>query len=234
MPILEWKTNIDKRNVSNKPYRLLCGSDWAVSCKRGYNIAMTPALVRGFVSNCLDNGADGVYLFNFFEENDTSSFEFVADSKETAHLKNCFSERIKAAKEPYMIPRRCVHIGSSNDRYPIKLKTGDSYTFSHQIKKPFDICEIVIGCDANVSLSAFINKSDKETPLQNIPAIKGFEYIPETKIGKESEFIYAISQAAPYVKSSVLTLEKNELAEITIKNNALQPVNLLWLELSFE
>lgn len=44
---------------------------------------------------------------------------------------------------------------------------------------------------------------------------------------------WAVSQAAPYVKSSVLPLEKNESAEITIKNNAAHPVDLLWLELSY-
>lgn len=234
MPISSWRQNIQKRNTANKKYVFLCGSDWGVSCMRGYNIAMTPALVRGFVSNCLDNGADGVYLFNFFEENDTSSFEFVADSKETGYLKNCFSERIKAAKELYTLPKRCVHIGDSNNRYPIRLNAGESYTFSHPIKKPFDICEIVIGCDADVSLSVFINENGKKISLQNIPALKGFEYIPETQIGKESEFIYAISQAAPYVKTAILSLNEDGPVEITIKNNTLQPVNLLWLELSFE
>ena len=234
MPIPQWKASIKKSNVANNKYIFLCGSDWGVSCKRGYNIAMTPALVRGFASNCLDNGADGVYLFNFFEENDTSSFELVEDSNGIAYLRNCFSERIKAAKEPYTLPRRLVHIGDSNDRYPIKLNAEESYIFSHQIKKTFNLCRIVIGCDTDASLSVVINKNDKETYLQNTPVFEGFEYITETEIGKESEFIYAVSQVAPFVKSSVLTLEKNELAEITIKNNALQPVNLLWLELSFE
>ena len=231
LPISQWRSSIQKRNVANHNYVLLCGSDWAVSCKRGYNIAMTPALVRGFTRECLCNGADGVYLFNFFEENDTSSFEFVADPK--ASLKNCFSERMKAAKEPYALPRRYVHTGNSKNRYPITLASGESYNFSHQIQKPFGLCKIVVGCDADVDLSVFINKGDQETALQNDPVFEGFAYIPETEIGKENDFIYAVSQAAPYVKSSVLPLAENESAEITIKNNAAHPVDLLWLELSY-
>lgn len=234
MPISNWKTSIKKRNTANNKYVFLCGSDWGVSCKRGYNIAMTPALVRGFTSECLDNGADGVYLFNFFEENDTSSFEFVADSNETAYLKNCFSERIKAAKEPNVLPRRIVHIGDSNDRYPIKLNAEECYIFSHQFKKTFNVCRIVVGCDTDASLSVFINKNDKETHLQNTPIFDGFEYITEINIAKRNDFIYAVSQAAPYVKTSVLPFEENGSTEISIKNNASHPVNLLWLELSFE
>ena len=233
LPISQWRSSINKRNIVNNNYVLLCGSDWAVSCKRGYNIAMTPALVRGFTRECLCNGADGVYLFNFFEENDTSSFAFVADPNGKARLKNCFSERMKAAKEPYALPRRCVHIGNSNNRYPITLALGECYKFFHEIKKPFDLCKIVVGCDADANLSVFINKSDQETALQNDPVCVGFAYIPETEIGKENEFIYAVSQAAPYVKSSVLPFEKNESAEIIIKNNAAHPVALLWLELSY-
>lgn len=233
LPISQWRSSINKRNIANNNYVLLCGSDWAVSCKRGYNIAMTPALVRGFVSNCLDTGADGVYLFNFFEENDTSSFAFVADPNGIAYLKNCFSERIKAAREPYSLPRRCVHIGDSNDRYPISLNAGESYTFSHQVKNPFNLCQIVVGCDADIALSAFTNKNNQETALLNAPVFEGFEYIPETEIGKESEFIYAVSQAAPYVKTSELSLKDKGSTEITIKNNTVHPVDLLWLELSY-
>ncbi len=60
MPILEWKTNIKKRNLSNNKYQLLCGSDWAVSCVQRYSVAMTPALVRGFANECVSNGADGI------------------------------------------------------------------------------------------------------------------------------------------------------------------------------
>lgn len=56
---------------------------------------------------------------------------------------------------------------------------------------------------------------------------------PETEIGKESEFIYSVSQSAPYVKTSALLFEENGSTEIAIKNKSLCPVNLLWLELSY-
>ena len=234
MPIPQWKASIEKRNVAKNEYALLCGTDWAVSCQRKYNIAMTPALVRGFTSECLHNGADGVYLFNFFEENGGNSFEYVADSNGNAYLKNCFLERMKAAREPDLLPRRCVHIGRSNGRYPITLGAEECYTFSGQIKKPFNRCQIVVGCDVDASLSVFLNDCDRKIPLQNQPALEGFAYLHETEIKKNGGFLYAVSQVAPYVKTATLLPAETESTEITIQNNAAQPVDLLWLELSFE
>jgi len=234
MPISQWRASIQERNTSNRPYSLLCGSDWAVSCMKGYNIAMTPALVSGFASECLSNGADGVYLFNFFEENDTSSFELTADANGTAQLKNCFFQRIKAAKQPDALPRRYVHIGASNDRYPIRLAAGGCYTFTHLLKQPFGRCTLVVGCDADVPVAASIHA--QTYPLQKEAVFPGFSYIPETQIGKDSEFIYAVSQAAPSVKSVRLPVSslENELLHITIRNQSAQAVNILWLELSLE
>ena len=75
--------------------------------------------------------------FNFFEQNDTSSFELVNDKSGGAHLRNCFSERIKAARSWECLPRRYVHIGNSNKRYPISLPFGDFYAFSKKIKSSF-------------------------------------------------------------------------------------------------
>jgi hypothetical protein len=167
LPVCAWRESIKKKNADHHSYRLLCGSDWGVSCMDRYNIAMTPALVRGFTSECLHNGADGVYLFNFFEENGGNSFEYVADSNGNAYLKNCFLERMKAAREPDLLPRRCVHIGRSNGRYPITLGAEECYTFSSQTKKPFNRCQIVVGCDVDASLSVFLNACDRKIPLQN-------------------------------------------------------------------
>lgn len=230
MPISQWRASIQKKNTAQRPYCLLCGSDWAVSCVRNYNLAMTPALVRGFACECISSGADGVYLFNFFEEDDTSSYELVTDGNR-ASLKNCFSERMKAAKEPYGLPRRWVHMDASKERYPICLAPTETYQFSHQPKKPFGTCRLTVGCDEDVALSVLVN--DSSVPLQNEPLFPEFAYIPPTQIGKGNSFIYAVSQAAPCVKSAVLP-EKEQLLEITVCNISAQTVNILWLELSFE
>ena len=104
MPISSWRESISKRNVNNNPYLLLCGSDWAVSCVPYYNFTMSPALVRGFANECLNKGADGVYLFNFFEDGADSSYELALDENNNAYLKNFFFERIKAGKEPNLLP----------------------------------------------------------------------------------------------------------------------------------
>ncbi len=235
LPVSEWKKSILKRNLNNNSYCLFCGSDWAVSCVDKYSIAMTPALVRGFTEACLAKGADGVYLFNFFEENDTSSFEFVPDDNGSAHLENCFLERIKASKQPQGLPRRYVHIGNSNRRYPISLGSGEAYTFTKTITGNFERCKIVIGCDMDVPLSVYVN--DQLIPtLQKELVFTGFEYIPGSDIGKNNDFIYAVTQAAPFVSSGYLPLvaEEKETLKMKIENNICQDVNLLWIEILCE
>lgn len=233
MPISEWKTNIEKRNISKKSYKLLCGTDWGVSCVQGYNIAMTPALVRGFTSQCISNGADGIYLFNFFEENDTSSFELTIDSLGTPHLTNCFTERMKAVKSFEALPRRHVHIGCTNQRYPITLDLNGFYKFMYRTTMPFNKCRIIIGCNRDALLSVKIDNCEPSL-LQNEEILSGFEYITQSKIGKQSEFIYAVSQAAPYVKSIPLSLSLNKNLEMVIQNISNETIKILWIELSFE
>ncbi len=235
LPIAQWRSSIEKRNTKNNPYCLLCGADWGVSCVPHYYIAMTPALVRGFTDTCLTGGADGVYLFNFFEENDDSSFEFVSGQKTTGHLENCFLERIKAANESECLPRRYVHIGSSDDRYPISLSSKNSYTFVKTINSPYKTVKCVVGCDKDVSLTVYAN--DRFVGVfKKQPVCFGFEHISEEDISKEHRFIYAVSQAAPFVGYVCLPddiAEKREL-KITIENTLCNEVKLLWLELVCE
>ena len=225
LPISQWKSSINKRNIANNNYVLLCGSDWAVSCKRGYNIAMTPALVRGFANECISNGADGIYLFNFFEENDTSSFELVNCDAESPYLKNCFAERMKAAKQVDKLPRRYVHIGSTNKRYPIVIQPNNFYEFKYQLKNSFNACKIIVGCDTDIPLFVSIDNACSKITLQKEQTPEGFKYIPESQIGEKSEFIYSVSQAAPFVKSAILPVEENEFLEINIQNTSEQDAN---------
>ena len=235
LPVLAWRDSIEKKNTAHHAYRLLCGSDWGVSCVARYSVAITPAYVRGFAETCLAQGADGVYLFNFFEENDTSSFAFVVDEN-GAHLENCFSERIKAAKHPQDLPRRYVHIGdSAKKRYPISLSAGETYAFEKTINAPFNTCKLLIGCATDAPFSVCLNdRTVRAVEKQSV--FEGFEYVPPSEIGKKSHFIYALSQAAPLV--SVVTLPVNALERgsfcIKIRNDAGETLQILWLELLCE
>ena len=234
LPVAQWRSSIEKRNASNNPYCLLCGADWGVSCMPNYFIAMTPALVRGFADTCLTSGADGVYLFNFFEENDTSSFEFVPDQNGSARLENCFSERLKAAKESESLPRRYVHIGSPEDRYPITLSRNSSYTFVKTIKSPYKKVKCVVGYDKDVALTVYANNRLVGS-FRKEPVCLGFEYISQEEISKEHRFIYAVSQAAPFVTSVCFPEDIAESKlKITIENAFCDEVKLLWLELVCE
>lgn len=232
MPVREWRESIKKKNTANHPYKLFCGTDWGISCVLKYSIAMNPALVRGFASECFHRGADGVYLFNFFEENGTSSFE-LAEEDGKVWLKNCFAERIKAAKESELLPRRYVHMGLTNDRYPICLAPEESYIFSYQAKKPFGKCELVVGCDF---AAACVSVNGKKLALQTKAIPEGYEYVPEDVIGKKSEFIYSLTQAAPCVQTAEVPQELLEqgLLNVSVTNCSSQHMKILWLEISYK
>lgn len=230
MPVSKWRESIDRKNAAKNPYTLLCGTDWGVSCVAGYEMPMTPALVRGFVNDCLAKGADGIYLFNFFEEDNPTALELAFDDLGAPYLKNCFAERMKAVRDFEALPRRHVHIDYTNQRYPIAIAAGGCYQFTQQLRPPFDKCKLIVGCDQDVSLSVAVNNLE-QLPLENETAPAGFEYIPRSEIGKCLGFIHAVSQVAPYVKTAILPAVSN--AEITVQNNSEQPVNILWLEFSF-
>lgn len=234
LPVVAWRESIEKKNADHNPYCLLCGSDWAVSCVSNYNLAMTPALVRGFADTCFENGADGIYLFNYFEQNDTSSFEFVRDEN-SGSLKNCFFERIQAAKAWQDLPRRYVHIGNSKKRYPISLCSGECYEFAKTIKSPFEKCRIVFGCDLDATLSvyangALLNNAQKEKTCSE------FAYIPPSEIGRDNHFIYALTQAAPFVFSVDIPINifENDSVNVKIKNDACNEMNIMWIEIVCE
>ena len=233
LPVSEWRESIKKRNVENRKYRLLCGSDWAVSCVTNYDFVMTPALVRGFADSSAAAGADGVYLFNFFEENDRSSFEFSLDKDGNPRLLSCFSERIAAAKNPLDLPRRYVHIGSTNERYPISLDSGEFYEYSIKISKPFEDVTLLVGFDKEESVTVSVNASLAKELKKNLPIYEGFEYIPPSE-KKKDEFIYTLTEAAPFVKSFIIptnTLFDGRL-KIKIQNHSNTELNILWLEIS--
>lgn len=216
MPVKAWRESIAKRNTEKRPYTLLCGSDWGVCCQAGQHIPMNPSLVRGFAADCLSQGADGIYLFNFFEENDDSSWELTEEGK----LKNCFSQRLFAARDPYGLPRRHIHIGATTNRYPILLAPGERYCFTYERGGKG---RVILGCDGDVFK---LQVNGKTVSLSEETVFPGYEYPAKTK----SDFVYAVTQLAPVVKTAPVTGER---IEITVENNTTEPANILWLELSF-
>lgn len=227
MPVSQWRSSICAKNIANRTYHLLCASDWAVSCREGFDIPMTPALVRAFASDCRYRGADGIYLFNFFEEDSASSWELQPDG----HLQTCFSQRMQAANCPQDLPRRYVHIGDSNSRYPISLLPGESYRFSQHIEKPFHACRLTVGCDIAVSFTLQINTTAPVFLVEE-PILPGFAYAPDNP----QLFIHAVSQAAPHVFSASFpnSILQDSDFSITLQNASHQAVNLFWLEISCE
>lgn len=233
LPFAAWKTRIGKKNTAQNPYTLFGGSDWAVSCTAHYNIAMTPALVRGFADACHRAGADGVYLFNFFEEEDTSSYEFVSDEAGT-RLENCFLSRIRAAKEPAALPRRYVHIAGTNKRYPIPLAPGQSYSFAQAFGTPCTRCCIAIGCDKDFPPSVTVNGSSV-TSREKEPIFEGFAFVPEDVVGRDNDFVYARTQLAPAVFVATLSgAVVGERLAVTIQNTGEETVHIRWLEVVCE
>ncbi len=234
LPVKEWRDSIDKRNKNGYPYKILCGSDWAVSCVSKYDLVMNPALVRGFAEASISSGADGVYLFNFFEEDDYSSFELITDEN-GAHLRTCFSERIIAANQPNALPRRYVHIGCSNEIYPINLESGGVYSLNKTIKAKYKKCRLIIGCKQDLPFSVSVNGA-LASKFTKEPVYEGYEYLPKEEVKKKGLFIYSITQAAPCVISVDLTSAINgkENFEVQIKNSSKLENEIFWLEIVCE
>ena len=230
-PVREWRDSIERKNTSRHPYKLLCGSDWGVSCIPGHSLAISSALVRGFTAEALERGADGVYLFNFFEQNSTSSFE-LSEENGRAVLENCFSRRMAAARDPYRLPRRHVHIGDSTRRYPIHLPSGAEYTFLYTKKSASESEKIIVGIDTDAPVSASINGVLDNICLQNEQAPQGFEYIPKEK-PNSNDFVYSPSQIAPFIRSAAFSIpcESEKTLSFTLRNASAEAINILWLEI---
>jgi hypothetical protein len=230
-PVQGWRESIEAKSTSHRPYTLLCGSDWGVSCIPAHSLAISPALVRGFTAEALERGADGVYLFNFFEQNSKSSFEY-AEENGHAILKNCFFERMAAARDPYRLPRRHVHIGDSTRRYPIALPSGTEYTFSYTKKSPAENGKIIVGLDSGAPVFASIKGVLDNICLQSERVLQGFEYIPKEKL-HPNDFVYSPSQIAPFIRSAAFSIpcESEKTLFFTIHNTSSEAIRILWLEI---
>lgn len=232
IPFAKWRDSIRNRGGKDG-YSLLGGSDWAVACLLKYDIIMNPALVRGFCDTCYLNGADGVYLFNFFADENESSMEFGFDSMGNPTLKNCFLSRLNAPNDIDKLPRRYVHIANTNSRYPIVLKRGESYTFSHSSERSFSKRVLYVGVSRAKKLEVVINGKVIEDEGSYLPIYKGFEPIDSDKIDHGNPFIYYLTQITPYVKKIALEEVVDKNIDIKLTNNG-EEISISWLEIAHE
>ena len=233
IPVSAWRESIAQKSAHPQNYSLLCGTDWAVSCVKNYNLPMNPALVRGFVHECRDRGTDGIYLFNFFEEINGKSLELTDAEDGSPLLRDCFLARMHAANEPDVLPRSSVHIGANRLRYPIPLEANGRYTIDYTAKPPFASVRLILGLDSESGVAVRVNGRLMEE-MERMEVLAGFSYVPASRV-EELHAIHAITQAAPTVYAVQLPITPNERTKLTveIENRADFPMYLLWVEFDF-
>ena len=88
----------------------------------------------------------------------------------------------------------------------------------------------MIGTDTDAPLCVTVGAASLMAK-ERIQAPEGFAYIPREEIGKQVDFIYALTQAAPVVRSVTLSADAvKENAVIEIRNMHAEEVKILWLE----
>ncbi len=234
MPVQQWRESIARKNPDNRPYTLLCGCDWGASCVYGRTIPLTPAMVRAFCNDCYQKGTDGIYLFNFMEEDTKTSWELTLDEEGKPQMQKCFLERIMAVYHPQDLPRRYPYVGYTNRRYPIPVAKKETYAFSMHANKPFEKCTLVIGCDEETDFSVSVNGCEKVALKKQTP-YPGFEYEKDF-VFQDAPAVHAVSQVAPFVMSGdipagILTAED---FAIVLNNIGAKDAKLLWIELIFD
>ena len=72
--------------------------------------------------------------------------------------------------------------------------------------------------------------------MQKESVCKTFEYLSESEIQKGHDFIYSVTQAAPFVSTVELTAStfENEGVMIKIKNDFCDEIKILWIEIICE
>ncbi len=187
IPIDEWRQKIAERNKSSYPYKLYCGSDWAISCGLPFSHYMTPALVRGFSTSCLERGADDIYLFNLADCNRETTIML---DENTHSLVNCSAARFTAATDPNHGSRRYVYISGCDHRYPIHIAPGESKSITIYTGKPASHYRLYLCSANNNAISVQIN-SHPMTPVEEEPLVPGF---PKPAVGQELPVRYCRGQ----------------------------------------
>ena len=167
IPVDKWRKSIELRNTKNHPYTLLCGTDWATRCDETLHSGMTMWLsleqLKGFASASYSVGADGIYIFNHFNTNDTGHtlsnmglYSCYLDKEGNKIFKNVLKEKICSVNsiEAAEAGKRCfVNTYSAGEKspYPIEISADNSFEVSINTgtKLPEKYWNVVVGIDKN-------------------------------------------------------------------------------------
>ena len=226
IPIGQWRQEIAKVNVNDNPYELYCGSDWAVSCGLPFSHYMTPALIRGFVTSCMERGADDVYLFNLV---DVSSETTVMLDEQTNALTDCVEARFAAVADPNNDTRRYVYLSGCDKRYPLAIPAGESKTVTIYTGNPGMEYRIYICSKDNNPYKVLLNGKSMSA-LQDEPVIPGFEKLAE---GEELPVRYSRAQFDNFVRFAAAQCH-NDIQSgyntFTRSNTGLSNTTISWIE----
>ncbi len=171
IPIDQWRQKIAERNINGNAYKLYCGSDWAVSCGLPFSHYMTPDLIRGFATSCLERGADDIYLFNLADCNAETTVMF---DEEKQSLVSCIEARFAAAANPNHGARRYVYVSGCDHRYPIRITSGESKSITVYTGKPAEQYRLYL-CSAEPNALSLRLNDHPMSALFDEPPIPGFE-----------------------------------------------------------
>ncbi len=209
IPVEAWRESIDKQNVKNHPYTLLCGTDWAVSCDR------TPYFVRdmwisieqfkGFVSGVYGRGADGIYIFNHFNINDEHQtmknlglYTCYIDENGIKTKKRVLKDKINGADSKETAEtgmRTYVNTYAENTPYPIMVTNDKGFEFNLYTGTKPKKYTVVVGideCESSQPLYVKLNGVEARQ-IEDVPKEKDFVF---KKSETEWTFVEHVSETA--------------------------------------
>jgi hypothetical protein len=226
IPINEWRTKIAEQNIRNYPYSLHCGSDWAVTCGLPFSHYMTPALVRGFATSNIEQGADDIYLFNMADCNPETTVEI---NQITGKLESCVESRFEAAANPDEGVRRYVYVSGCDTRYPITIAAGESKTFTIYTGRSGAEYRLYLCAADRSDLSIHLN-SYPMSALYDEPHIPGFETPENTDTLSVRYYRGQFDRFVRYARAQKQEDIQHGFNTFTIFNTGSKDTAISWIE----
>ncbi len=253
IPVERWRASVDALNVKRRAYTLLCGTDWAVQCDltmySGMAMWISLEQFRGFVSASLSRGADGIYIFNHFNAEDTchqfpnmGSYSYYIDEAGNETKKHVLREKICAANSlaEAETGKRCyvkTYAPDSESPYPIHIKEGKFFETEINTGKklPEKYWNILIGIEETKSeIPVFVEVNGKRTKkLPDVPKKKGCHF----RVTDEAyPLVNHISETAPRVMrfGAELSSVTSMFNQIKILSSGSEETQIKWLEIEAE
>ena len=245
IPVSKWKESIACRNSDKNPYTILCGTDWAVECDEtpgiGRDMWISLEQLKGFASTAYRDGADGIYLFNHFNIDDTQNWGLLTayiDENGTKSYKRVLKDKIRAVNSPTDCEQgKRVYVNTyfQNRPYPIVLEKSKSFIFemNTSLKPKTGRFIVVVGID-------FCDGNPLEVRVNNIPAIHINDVVRESgfvfkKCGNEICFVDHVSETAERVMQFEASLpsvndgvNKIEISSVNL------PQTIRWIEIQID